>query len=216
YIIFAFDSADSLLVHLKMSGRFEIQSGSQTEDKHHHVILNFEDGRELCFHDPRKFGRMILTNRPESVLGSLGPEPFDPLLTPPVFHCTLNRRKRLLKPLLLDQSFLGGLGNIYADEALWLAYLHPERGSHTLNPDEGAALLKAIRTVLSDALNNRGTSLGHGEANFAAEGEPGNHRNFLKVYQRKGEPCPRCGTPITRLVVGQRGTHICPQCQRKT
>ncbi|HQQ03309.1 MAG TPA: zinc finger domain-containing protein, partial [Kiritimatiellia bacterium] len=121
-----------------------------------------------------------------------------------------------LKPLLLDQTFIAGLGNIYVDEALWEAKIHPQRKSDSLTTSESDALLKAVRKVLKKGIRNLGTSLGHGKANFQLpDGESGRNREALNVFRQTGLPCPRCGTNIERIKVGQRSTHICPSCQRK-
>jgi formamidopyrimidine-DNA glycosylase len=126
----------------------------------------------------------------------------------------LKSRRRQLKPLLLDQTFIAGLGNIYADEALWESGLHPLQRTDALSKEEVAALHASIRRVLRRGLKNLGTSLGTGKANFYSVGRRrGRNRDALNVFRRTGEPCPRCATPIRRIIVGQRSTHICPQCQ---
>jgi formamidopyrimidine-DNA glycosylase len=127
----------------------------------------------------------------------------------------MHTRHRLVKPLLLDQGFVAGLGNIYTDEALWEAKIHPLRASDSLARKEVEALHTAIRKVLRRGLKNLGTSLGTGKANFYSIGRRrGRNRNALKVFRRTGEPCPRCAAPVQRILVGQRSTHLCPKCQR--
>lgn len=197
-----------LFIHLRMSGDLYLRPLPYLPQTHDRLILALSDGRALVFHDPRKFGRAWLTDRPEAVTGKLGPEPFDPAFTPQELHARLRAHRRQLKPLLLDQSFLAGLGNIYTDEALHLAGLHPLRISDTISAEEAARLYQAIRSVLETGIAHNGASI-----DWVYRG--GNFQNYFRVYDREGQPCPACGTSIVRLVVGQRGTHICPQCQVK-
>lgn len=197
-----------LFIHLRMSGDLRLRSLPCQPEKHDRLILELSDGRALVFNDTRKFGRAWLTARPDDVIGRLGPEPFDPALTPQGFHEQLARHRRQLKPLLLDQSFLAGLGNIYTDEALHLSGLHPMRVSDTISFSEAARLYHAIRTVLMAGIEHNGASI-----DWVYRG--GDFQNHFRVYGREGEPCPNCGAPIERLIVGQRSTRICPQCQVK-
>ena len=205
-------SHDSLLIHLRMSGDMIVENALDEQDrplplrKHDRLVLNFSSGRRLAFNDTRKFGRVWLTENPQEILSGLGPEPLDPSLTAQTFHAMLNEHGRQLKPLLMDQSFLAGLGNIYTDEALHLAKLHPLRRADQLTPEEAERLLNAIRSVLAEGIRRNGASI-----DWVYRG--GDFQNHFRVYQRTGEACPDCGTPIQRLVVGQRGTHICPRCQ---
>lgn len=197
-----------LFIHLRMSGDLYLRPLPYAPHTHDRLIVELSDGRTLVFHDPRKFGRVWLTTQPEEVTGRLGPEPFDPAFTPQDLYNRLRARRRQLKPLLLDQSFLAGLGNIYTDEALHLAGLHPLRISDTIRFEEAARLYHAIQTVLKTGIEHNGASI-----DWVYRG--GNFQNYFRVYDRKGQPCPTCGTPIEWMVVGQRGTHICPQCQVK-
>jgi len=214
FIVFDFAPDLHLLVHLRMSGRLLLVAGGGKRAAHQHVILGLDDGRELRFHDPRKFGRMYLVADTTERLGRLGPEPLARAFTARRLAEGLRGRQRALKPLLLDQSFLAGLGNIYVDEALWDARLHPCRKAAALAANEITALHRAIRKVLRRGLRNNGTSLGAGQSNFNSIGEqPGSNREALRVFRRTGRACPRCRTPIARIIVGQRSTHICPRCQ---
>lgn len=199
-------STNTLLIHLRMSGDLRVESGAEPIRKHDRMILNFADNRRLAFNDTRKFGRAWLTADPQEELGNLGPEPLDPGLTAQRFHAMLTAHDRQLKPLLMDQTFLAGLGNIYTDEALYLARLHPLRQAGQLTMKEAARLLDAIRSVLAEGIRRNGASI-----DWVYRG--GDFQNHFKVYGRAGFACPECGTPIQRLVVGQRGTHICPKCQ---
>ncbi len=214
FLVFRFADGQTLLLHLRMSGRLHHVPAESPPSAHEHVILAFEDGSELRFHDTRKFGRVHLLDDANRILGRLGPEPLDTGFTAERFARMLAARGRLLKPLLLDQSFLAGLGNIYADEALWAARLHPLRRSDSLGAAEAKALHAAIRRVLRRGIRNLGTSLGTGKANFySVSRRRGRNSDELKVFRRTGEPCPRCNAVIRRLIVGQRSTHICPRCQ---
>jgi len=215
YIVLDFQSDLHLLIHLRMSGQLQPVPHTHERSKHEHVVLQLNDGNDLRFYDTRKFGRMILTQNPDKILNELGPEPLDQDFTRNQFRTRLKSRKRRLKPLLLDQKFIAGLGNIYVDEALWEAKLHPLKIAATVSPRKAIDLYYAIRKVLERSIANRGTSLGSGKSNFASAGQRrgGNVVN-LQVFHRTDQACPRCQTKIKRIVVGQRSTHICPKCQK--
>ena len=196
----------NLLVHLRMSGDLLIKEGAYTPAKHDRLVLNLSDDLSLVFNDARKFGRVWLTVNPDEVLGDLGPEPLDPSFTPQTFHERLHGRRRQLKPLLLDQGFIAGLGNIYTDEALHMARLHPLAQSDSVTPEQAKDLWQAVRTVLEEGIRSNGASI-----DWVYRG--GEFQDHFRVYGRDGEPCPVCGMKIERLMVGQRGTHFCPNCQ---
>jgi formamidopyrimidine-DNA glycosylase len=215
FLVFDFESGSRLLMHLRMSGRLHLVPSATAVSKHEHVILGFSGKRQLRFHDTRKFGRLYLTDDPEKILSRLGPEPLADEFTVKVLAERLQSRKRLLKPLLLDQTFLAGLGNIYVDEALWEAKLHPCRMASSLSKSEVRALHQAISLVLKRGLKNMGTSLGTGKPNFYSIAKHrGRNRDELNVFRRNGLSCPRCRSEIQRIVVGQRSTHICGSCQK--
>ena len=197
-----------LFIHLRMSGDLAIKDAACQPEKHDRLVLKLSDGRQLVFNDTRKFGRVWLTAHPEDVIGGLGPEPFDPAFTSQMFHTRLKERRRQMKPLLLDQNFLAGLGNIYTDEALHLSGVHPLRVSDTIIDSEANRLYQAIQTVLLAGIEHNGASI-----DWVYRG--GNFQNYFRVYGREGQPCPVCGTPIQRILVGQRGTHFCSTCQVK-
>jgi formamidopyrimidine-DNA glycosylase len=201
-------SGDTLLVHLRMTGDLLLEPAKQPIAPHHRLILDVGDGWRLAFNDARKFGRIWLTSKPEAILAKLGPEPLSEDFTAEVLYQRLNTRRRQIKPLLLDQNFLAGLGNIYADESLHAARLHPLTRSDQLNRQQASRLWQSIREVLQEGIRRNGTSI-----DWAYRG--GGYQNHLRVYGRAGLPCPSCGAPIERIVVGQRGTHFCPQCQPK-
>ena len=197
----------TLLVHLGMSGDLRVSLPGEAADPHDHTRFLFEDGSELRFNDTRKFGRVYLVASPEEVIGRLGPEPLAPRFTAEKLGAMLAARRRQLKPLLLDQSFLAGVGNIYADEALHRARLHPLRRSNTLTRREISRLYRGIRDAL-----RRGIRLDGASIDWVYRG--GGMQAEFRVYDREGQPCPRCGALIQKMLVGQRGTHFCPQCQR--
>jgi formamidopyrimidine-DNA glycosylase len=215
YLVFDIDDGHTLLLHLRMSGRLHLVAADTPRIKHEHVILSLADDRHLRFHDPRKFGRLSLLKDPAPILDRLGPEPLTPEFTATTLGKLLKNRKRILKPLLLDQTFIAGLGNIYVDEALWEAKLHPCRLASTLSKTEVKALRLSIPRVLKRGLKNLGTSLGSGETNFySVASRQGRNKDQLNVFRRTDMPCPRCKEIIERIMVGQRSTHICTKCQK--
>ncbi len=207
-------SRGAVLVHLRMSGMISVAPCGPPPRLHDRAILTLEPSRELRFHDPRKFGRMLYYEDPEERLGQLGPEPLDEGWGPVVLQQILGNRKRMIKPLLLDQERVAGLGNIYADEALWLAQVHPERRAGDLSPEVVARLAVALREVLLQGIRNGGTRLGSGMGNFGGLDLNPANQHALRVFRRAGLPCPRCGTTLERLIVGGRSSHVCPRCQR--
>jgi formamidopyrimidine-DNA glycosylase len=172
------------------------------------VIINFESTYRLAFSNIRKFGRMWYVDDPEIILGVLGPEPLDPAFTPQRLYERLKQHHRQIKPLLMDQHFIAGLGNIYADESLFRAKIHPLRISDSINESEALALHTAIQETLNEGIRRFGSSL-----DWIYRG--GEFQNYFNAYGQTGQPCPRCGTPIQKIIVGQRGTHFCPHCQKK-
>lgn len=198
---------DALLIHLRMSGDIRVEEGlDKPLQPHDRLALDFSDGWRMAFNDTRKFGRAWLVADPQAVLGGLGPEPFDPAFTAEALYSRLHKGRRQIKPLLLDQTFIAGLGNIYTDEALHAAQIHPLRLSNTVTQEEAARLWQAIRDVLEEGIRRNGASI-----DWVYRG--GEFQNYFRAYQRTGQPCQRCGTPISRITVGQRGTHFCPVCQ---
>lgn len=214
FIVFDLSTGYHLLIHLRMTGRLHLVAPDVPRSKHEHVILNLGEKLQLRFHDTRKFGRMFLVNDLEPILNPLGPEPLATSFTAETLARRMQPRKRLVKPLLLDQTFIAGLGNIYVDEALWEARIHPCRTASGFSKDETRALHRAIPKVLKRGLKNLGTTLGTGKSNFySVARHKGRNQDQLKVFRRTGLPCPRCKTHIERIIVAQRSTHICPRCQ---
>ena len=196
----------SLLIHLRMSGDLLVRDSTIRPAKHDRLIIKLSGSQSLVFNDTRKFGRVWLTANPAEVLGRLGPEPFSKEFTSRWLHDALQHKKRQLKPLLLDQTFIAGLGNIYTDEALHLSKLHPVAASDSVTARQAQVLHEAIRTVLKEGIRRNGASI-----DWVYRG--GQYQHYFRVYDRAGKPCPVCGTEIQRIVVGQRSTHVCPQCQ---
>ncbi len=205
YLLFHLEK-DTLVIHLRMSGDLWFEAADDPIAPHHRLLIFLDNEHRLAFNDTRKFGRVWLIEETETLLGHLGPEPLEDSFTSQDFHQRLGKYRRQIKPLLLDQSFLAGVGNIYADEALHLAKLHPLTRSHTLGIKDATLLFDNIRAVLEEGIQRNGASI-----DWVYRG--GDFQNYFQVYQRTGEPCYQCATPIERITVGQRGTHFCPQCQ---
>jgi len=197
----------NLLIHLRMSGDLLIRNSTIGLEKHDRLIIKLSGNKSLAFNDTRKFGRVWLTANPEEVFERLGPEPLSREFTPQWLYTALHNKHRQLKPLLLDQTFLAGLGNIYTDEALHMAKLHPVAASDSVTEKQAEALHAAVRKVLKEGIRRNGASIDWVYRD-------GQFQNYFRVYGRDGDACPVCGTKIQRLVIGQRGTHICPHCQR--
>jgi formamidopyrimidine-DNA glycosylase len=201
----------ALVVHLGMTGRFVVpgqQNLAPAMRRHRHGRFVFEDGGELWYHDPRRFGYLYLgSERGLAQRLNIGPDPFS--IRPRELSGRLDGRKAPIKSLLLDQRIVSGLGNIYVDEALYGARIHPLSAGDSVAPD-AAPLLAVVRRVLRRAINHRGTTF---RDYRDASGSPGGFQLRLSAYGREGEPCRRCRTPIERIVVSARSTHFCPACQ---
>lgn len=199
-----------LIVHLGMTGGFRLEEGPHTR-----VTFELGSGEKLYFNDPRRFGKVVAVAPGDyasmPTLAAMGPEPLSDDFTEAEF-VALAARCGPVKPWLLSQKPVSGVGNIYADESLWHARLHPAQTR--LNADEAGRLYRAIREVMAAAVDKGGSSLGNGVGNYRQhDGEGGGFQHSHHVYGRAGQPCGRCGTPIEKIVLGQRGTHFCPVCQ---
>lgn len=199
-------TATHLFIHLRMSGDLIVKSTPYTSEKHDRLLLHLNNSKLLVFNDTRKFGRVWLTKQPEDVIGDLGPEPLDKDFSTKKLFAALHSKHRAIKPLLLDQSFIAGLGNIYTDEALHISGIHPLRNSALITIVETEKLFSAIRKVLLDGIEHNGASI-----DWVYRG--GDFQNYFRVYGRENEACLTCGTKISKIIVGQRGTHFCQQCQ---
>lgn len=215
YMLLHLESGATMIVHLRMTGRLYLIDADTPPGPHTHVVMRLDNGQQLVFQDARKFGRIWLTTEPTAVLAKLGPEPFDPAFTDEAFAGALRGRSASIKALLLDQGIVAGVGNIYADESLFRARIHPARPGSSLRGEEVAALRAAIQQVLGEGIAHAGSSLGtSGLQNYSRPGgAPGGFQEKFQVFRRTGQPCPVCGATIERIVVAQRGTHICPRCQ---
>ena len=205
YLIFHL-SVDKMLVHLRMSGDLFVEPDNAPLAKHHRLVLDLDGGVRLAFNDTRKFGRVWLVEDIETVVGDLGPEPLAPDFSADRFYNLLHNRRRRLKALLLDQRFVAGIGNIYADEALFRAGLHPLTLASEISRTQSDGLWAAIRSALNDGIDRHGASI-----DWVYRG--GDFQNQFQVYQRTGERCGRCESEIARILIAQRSTHFCPSCQ---
>ncbi|MFI6337235.1 bifunctional DNA-formamidopyrimidine glycosylase/DNA-(apurinic or apyrimidinic site) lyase [Streptomyces sp. NPDC050535] len=212
------DSPHSVLAHLGMSGQLLVLPEDAPDEKHLRVRVRFEDdqGTELRFVDQRTFGGLSLHENTADglpdVIAHIARDPLDPLFDDAAFHTALRGRRTTIKRALLDQSLISGVGNIYADEALWRSRLHYERPTGTFTQPRTAELLGHIRDVMNDALAAGGTSFDSLYVNV--NGESGYFDRSLDAYGREGEPCGRCGTPMTRRAWMNRSSYFCPRCQR--
>lgn len=214
FLIF-YTSDYALISHLRMEGKYGVfEKGTETS-KHTHVIFHFIDDAELRYNDVRKFGTMHLylkgTEFTQPPLIDLGPEPFSELFTEEFLAEKLKKTNRKIKPALLDQTILVGLGNIYVDEALFRAKIHPERLASQLTGEEITKLHKEIKDTLREAVEKGGSTI---RSYVNSQGQIGMFQLQLFAYGKKGEPCAHCGNPLEKTVVGGRGTHFCPSCQR--
>ncbi|HWE62675.1 MAG TPA: bifunctional DNA-formamidopyrimidine glycosylase/DNA-(apurinic or apyrimidinic site) lyase, partial [Chloroflexota bacterium] len=215
YILIDLDSAALLVVHLRMTGNLHFAAPGEPAHRHLRARFPLADGEELRFADMRKFGRIYLGREEDLAtvlpLARLGPEPLADGFTPELLRAALARRRGPIKSVLLDQTVVAGLGNIYVDEALFRAGIDPRRPAESLADGELAALHAGIQETLRQAIGNGGTSF---RDYLSTWGRKGANQDALLVFRRQGESCPRCGQPLLRIVVGGRGTHFCRACQR--
>jgi formamidopyrimidine-DNA glycosylase len=216
YVLLSLDDGDVLVVHFGMSGQFLRGTKRQALPAHTHVVIDFVQGGDLRYVDPRTFGEMFVTAADDlgtiRELDHVAIDPLEDTFTWPEFSGELARHAAKLKPLLMDQKFVSGLGNIYSDEVLFAAGLRWDRMSDGLSSQEVRRLYRALREVVQDAIRFRGTTLGD-EAYVDLFGKPGEYQNELKVYGRKGLACRRCRTPIDVIKISGRNSYYCPQCQ---
>jgi formamidopyrimidine-DNA glycosylase len=209
YLFFHLGSGDVLVMHMKMTGSLLVDP---TDGRFTRAILHLDDGVAVHFWDPRKFGVMWLDKDESAVEAMLGPEPLGDDFIPEVLAGLLHQRTAPIKPVLLDQSVIAGIGNMYADEALFEAKIHPLKPAGKLSREEIERLYGAIGHVLRKALEKKGASVRN---YIRPDGSPGTAHDEFNVAHGVGKNCPRCGTPIQRIVVRGRGTYLCPKCQRR-
>lgn len=213
YLLFRFGDI-TLIVHLRMEGKFYIKPGDDPKDKHEHVFFVFKDGMSLRYHDVRKFGTMEIVPRDREMEGqgikTLGPEAIRDDFTAAYLHERLKKTSRAVKTVLLDQKIVAGLGNIYVDETLYRAGIDPRSRASSLNARHAARIVDAAKAVLDKAVALGGTTI---RSYTSSLGVTGRFQNDLMVHMREGEPCKRCGETIVKTKVGGRGTYLCPDCQ---
>ena len=211
YLIFSLSSSEVLIIHLKMTGSLLLKPASAEPDKFVRAVIHLDKETEIHFRDPRKLGVMWLVEDADSVVGKLGPEPLETGFTPQVLAQRLDNRTAPIKALLSDQTFIAGIGNMYADETLFAARIHPLRRGGSLSSKEVEHLHHTIQQVLWSAIGNKGASV---ENYFRPDGTLGTaHFQFQVAHRLGGKLCPVCGTPIERIPIRNRGTYFCPHCQ---
>jgi formamidopyrimidine-DNA glycosylase len=216
YLIITISSNLSIIIHLKLTGQLIYCDTNTPLDKYTHVVFFFDNKHELRYNDMRQFGSIMVapdSQLPElSALGELGPEPLAEDFTLSRFNALLQKRKQAkIKPLLMNQNFIAGIGNLYADEILFYAKIHPLQKVSNLTATQIAKIYQGIREILTDAIKHRGTSV---DSYVDAEGKKGGHVPYLQAYRREGQPCYRCTTPIQRIKIGNRSAYFCPKCQK--
>jgi formamidopyrimidine-DNA glycosylase len=206
YLIFSLTGGEILIIHLKMTGSLLLEP----PERFSRATLHLDDGTKIYFRDPRKFGVMWLVENKDAIINKLGPEPLEIDFTPKLLAQRLSKRTAPIKALLFDQKFIAGIGNMYADEALFGARIHPLRSGKSLSPEEIKRLHHAIQQTLSAAIKNKGASV---ENYFRPDGQIGTAHFEFKVAHGRGKDCPRCGRAIERILVRNRGSYFCPRCQ---
>lgn len=216
YLLMELDNDSKVVFHLRMTGRLVYEPTGETSDHHARVIFHLQDGASLVYGDTRTLGT-IHGLKPQELgmlkgLAEMGPEPLSAEFTAEYLDKTANQRKVAIKSFLLNQKYIGGIGNIYADEALFLARIHPLRPANSLTQAECSRLWESVNKVIADGIADGGTTFRDYQN---GEGGKGSHQEHLYVYGRKGEQCHNCGAVIERITVGGRGTHFCPNCQEE-
>lgn len=210
YLPFSLSGGDTLIIHLKMTGSLLVQKDSEEPPKYARAIFQLDNDTKIAFRDPRKFGVLRLVKDRNTIIGKLGPEPFDEDFTPKVLGEILKKRKTPMKALLCEQELIAGIGSMYADEALFAVKIHPMRPGTSLTQKEIKKLHGEIRRILSAAIENKGASV---DTYYRPDGSKGTAHYQFKVAHRFKQPCSTCGTPIERIKVRQRGSYFCPKCQ---
>jgi formamidopyrimidine-DNA glycosylase len=208
YLIFRLSSGNVLIIHLKMSGALLLNP--KQADRHARVIFHLDNNSQVVFTDRRRLGALWLVKNEQTIIGKLGPEPLTPEFTAKTLAERLQKHKAPIKAVLLDQAFIAGIGNMYADEALFAARIHPLRKANSLSPQEIRSLHKAIVDVLQSAIDSKGASV---DTYKRPDGELGTAHSNFSVAHRGGKPCPVCGVPIQRLAIRNRGSYFCSNCQ---
>lgn len=214
FLLIHLDNGYTIISHLRMEGRYRISADSSAIDKHSHAIFTLDNGQKMIYNDVRKFGRMQLWNTDQleenKSIKKLGPEPLSAAFTFTNLKPRIMRHHKDIKTVLLDQSVMSGLGNIYVDEVLWKVKIHPETPANHLSDEDIQNIIETSNQEMKTAIEAGGSTV---RSYIDATGHKGNMQNSLKVYGKEGTPCPRCGTEIEKIKVGGRGTHFCPKCQ---
>ncbi|AYE38584.1 DNA-formamidopyrimidine glycosylase [Companilactobacillus zhachilii] len=214
FLLIHLDNGYTIISHLRMEGRYRISADPSAIDKHSHAIFTLDNGQKMIYNDVRKFGRMQLWNTDDLAnnksIHKLGPEPLSVEFTFEDLKPRIMRHRKDIKTVLLDQSVMSGLGNIYVDEVLWKVKLHPETPANHLTDTDIQNIIEASNQEMKNAIASGGSTI---RSYVDATGHTGNMQNSLQVYGKEGTPCPRCGTDIVKIKVGGRGTHFCPKCQ---
>jgi len=214
FLLIHLDNGYTIISHLRMEGRYRISADPSAIDKHSHAIFTLDNGQKMIYNDVRKFGRMQLWNTDDLMnnksISKLGPEPLSAEFTFLNLKPRIMRHRKDIKIVLLDQSVMSGLGNIYVDEVLWKVKIHPETPANHLNDEDIQNIIEVSNQEMEKAIASGGSTV---RSYVDATGHKGNMQNSLKVYGKEGTPCPRCGTEIVKIKVGGRGTHFCPHCQ---
>lgn len=202
-----------LLIHLGMSGSLRVVASDSPHEKHDHLDIVFDNGKCLRLRDPRRFGAVLYTEQDplsHDLLSQLGPEPLDNDFSGEYLFARSRKRTTSIKAFIMDSHIVVGVGNIYANEALYAAGIHPRRAAGKISRQQYVQLADAIKTVLRAAIRAGGTTL----RDFTrSDGSPGYFRQSLRIYAREGEPCPQCGKPISQAIIAQRASYYCTQCQ---
>lgn len=211
YLVLELSDGKKLVFHLKLTGRILVRDGSNSPDEFTRLIFKLDDGREIRFADRNGFGEVKLIEKNEEIDSTLAPDPFE--VSVQQFHLSINQSgKETIKEALLDQKIISGVGNIYADEALYLADINPSRAPKALSSNQSTKLLEAIKAVLKEGIKHRGTTI---DSYRDTDGRPGTHQFHLLVYGKAGKPCNKCATRIEYTEIKGRRTHFCPSCQPK-
>lgn len=214
FLLIHLDNGYTIISHLRMEGRYRISADPSAIDKHSHAIFTLDNGQKMIYNDVRKFGRMQLWNTDDlsanKSIQKLGPEPLSAEFTFSNLKPRIMRHRKDIKTVLLDQSVMSGLGNIYVDEVLWKVKVHPETPANHLTDTDIQNIIEVSNQEMEKAIASGGSTI---RSYVDATGHTGNMQNSLQVYGKEGTPCPRCGTDIVKIKVGGRGTHFCPKCQ---
>lgn len=209
FLLLNLSNGDSLVIHLKLTGQFILRDKNSKPDEYTRLIINLDDDQQIRFNDRNGAAEVFVIHEVSKVESLIGPDPFE--ITKQEFSKNIqNSDKKTIKETIVDQKVIAGVGNIYADEALFVAKINPKRSPKSVTPEQVNNLLEAIRQVLNEGIEHRGTTI---DSYRDLLGNPGGHQNYLRVYGKKEQPCPNCGAKIEYTEINGRRTHFCPSCQ---